>query len=146
MGSSRLGQQSSPCNCINLRRASLSITEIYDQFLEPGGLKNSQYSILAHLKSLAPVSVSDLALALRLDRTSLVRSLKPLEEQGLIADAAAKGARTRQLLLTDSGKAVLEKAHVLWDEAQSFMESRIGKEDLQTLTGLLARIEALAGP
>jgi DNA-binding MarR family transcriptional regulator len=137
-------KQSSPCMCINVRRASLAITEVYDSFLAPSGLKISQYSLLNYARKLGPVSVSDLAAAMRLDRTTLVRSLKPLEEKGYIADTAVKGTRNRQLLLTDSGREVTEQAGGLWADAQNYLKKQLGKDDLETLTALLARVEALA--
>ena len=133
----------SACNCLNLRRASQAITQIYDEFLEPSGLKISQYSLLKHIKHMGPVSVSDLALEIRLDRTTLVRNLKSMEERGFIIDISANGARNRQLKLTDSGLETFEKAEQLWSEAQDYIEHYLGKDYMETLTVLLSKIEAL---
>jgi DNA-binding MarR family transcriptional regulator len=131
------------CSCLNLRRASQAITQVYDECLAPSGLKISQFSLLKHIKQLGPVSVSDLALKIRLDRTTLVRNLKSIEERGLITDIAAKGTRNRQLKLTDKGLETFEIAEQLWAEAQSFIEQYLGKDDINTLTVLLSKIEAL---
>ena len=136
-------KQSSICNCLNLRRASGVITEIYDNFLKPSGLSISQFSLLAHMKKLGMVSVSDLAFKMRLDRTTLVRNLKSIEERGFITDIALTGTRNRQLELTESGLEVLERGEVLWLEAQSFLEQSLGKDDMNTLRGLLSKIERL---
>ena len=84
-----------------------------------------------------------LALEIRLDRTTIVRNLKPLEERGFIVDIAAKGTRNRQLKLTDKGKEVLEIAYPLWIEAQNSIQQYLGKEEMDTLTALLSKIEAL---
>ncbi|AHV97933.1 MarR family winged helix-turn-helix transcriptional regulator [Paenibacillus sabinae] len=135
---------SSVCNCINLRRASLVITELYDRYLAPSGLNNSQFTLLRHIDRMGPVSVSDVALKMRLDRTTLVRNLKALEERGYVQDTSAKGSRSRQLTLTESGKAVHAAAGQLWDEVQSFVEQSLGKEDLAALTVLLSKVEHLA--
>lgn len=136
-------KQPAVCNCVNLRRASLAITEVYDDYLSPSGLKNGQFSMLNHIKSLSPVNVSELALKIRLDRTTLVRNLKLLEQRGLIADTAPKGSRNRQLVVTELGEQTLDIASRNWLEAQSFMEAYMGKEALTTLTALLSKIEAL---
>ncbi|MBB6214240.1 DNA-binding MarR family transcriptional regulator [Anaerosolibacter carboniphilus] len=136
-------KQSAVCNCLNLRRASQAITEVYDEFLAPSELKISQFSLLKHIKHMGPVSVSALALKIRLDRTTLVRNLKPIEVRGLITDIAEKGTRNRQLKLTDKGLETFEKAERLWSEAQSFIEQYLGKDDINTLTVLLSKIEAL---
>ena len=136
-------KQPATCNCINLRRASQAITEIYDEILAPSGLKISQYLLLSNIKCLGPVSVSSVALEIRLDRTTIVRNLKPLEERELIIDVAEKGTRNRQLKLTDKGLEILEKASPLWIEAQNFIQQYLGNEDMNTLTALLSKIEAL---
>lgn len=133
----------SACNCLNLRRASQAITQIYDEYLEPSGLKISQYSLLKHLKYMGPVSVSDLALEIRLDRTTLVRNLKSMEERGFIIDISANGSRNRQLKLTDAGLETFEKAEQLWNEAQDYIEHYLGEDYMETLTVLLSKIEAL---
>jgi DNA-binding MarR family transcriptional regulator len=136
-------KQPAICNCINLRRASQAITEFYDERLESSGLKVSQHLLLKNIKHLGPVSVSGLALEVRLDRTTIVRNLKPLEERGFIVDVAANGSRNRQLKLTDKGNEVLEIATPLWIEAQNSIQQYLGKEDMNTLTALLSKIEAL---
>lgn len=128
---------------MNLRRASRSITGIYDNFLKPSGLSISQFSLLEHMKKLGLVSVSDLALKMRLDRTTLVRNLKSIEKRGFITDIALTGTRNRQLELTESGLEILERGEVLWIEAQNFLEQYLGEDDMNTLTGLLSKIEGL---
>jgi DNA-binding MarR family transcriptional regulator len=126
-----------------LRRASQALTEVYDEILAPSGVKISQYLLLTKVKDLGPVSVSSLALELRLDRTTVVRNLKPLEERGLIIDGATRGKRNRQLKLTDKGLESLKIVAPLWLDAQNFIEQYLGKEDVNTLTALLSKIEAL---
>ncbi|MCL6460178.1 MAG: MarR family transcriptional regulator [Gorillibacterium sp.] len=135
---------SSPCNCINLRRASLAITEVYDRFLAPGGVNINQYSLLKHINRLGITSVSDLAQVMRLDRTTLVRNLKALEQKNYVQDTAAKGTRNRQLILTERGKAVHAATEPLWAEAQLFLEQSLGKDDMTVLTALLSKVEKLA--
>lgn len=133
----------STCNCLNMRRASQAITEVYDEFLAPSNLKIGQFSLLKHIDKLGPVSVSDLALIIRLDRTTLVRNLKPLEERGFVTDISTAGTRNRQLKLTDKGIEVYKLAEQLWAKAQSFLEEYLGMDNLDTFTAVLSKIEAL---
>jgi len=136
-------KQASACHCMNLRRSSLAISQVYDEFLAPSGLKISQYLLIKHVKRLGPVSVSNLALEIGKDRTTVVRNLKPLEERELIVDTAKQHTRDRQLEVTDRGIEILEQAEPLWLEAQDFIEEYLGKDDMNTLTGLLSKIEVL---
>lgn len=138
------GKKPSTCNCLNLRRASQAITAVYDNFLTPSGLKISQYLLLKSIELLNPASVTDLASNIRLDRTTLVRNLKPLEEKGLIADISRNGTRNRQLILTETGMETLKIADSLWKEAQTYIEEYLGKDDLASLTVLLSKIESLS--
>ena len=133
-----------PCTCLKLRRASQAITKVYDQYLEPSGIKISQYSILSSISYLQPVSVSDLASYLRLDRTTLVRNLKLIEQKGFISDLAKTGSRNRELTLTESGKAALRSAIPLWKDAQNYLEQYLGTEDLSALSSMLLKIEELS--
>jgi len=126
-----------------MRRASQAITEVYDEFLEPSNLKLGQFSLLKHINQLGPISVSDLALIMRLDRTTLVRNLKPLEKDGLVEDISAEGTRNRQLKLTAKGIETYRLAEKLWEKAQNFLEEYLGKDNIDTFTVLLSKIEAL---
>lgn len=136
-------KKSSSCNCLNIRRASQSVTEIYAEFLAPSNLKAGQFSMLKYINQLEPVSVSDLALVMRLDRTTLVRNLKPLEIIGFVEDISMKGSRNRQLKLTSKGIETYKYAEELWEKAQNFLEEYLGKENLNIFTSLLSKIEAL---
>lgn len=136
-------KKSSPCNCLNIRRASQAVTEVYDEFLAPSNLKIGQFSLLKHINQLGPISVSDLALIIRLDRTTLVRNLKPLEKSEFVEDISIEGARNRQLKLTNKGIETYKYAEELWEKAQSFIEEYLGKDNIDTFTTLLSKIEAL---
>lgn len=136
-------KKSSSCNCLNIRRASQAVTEVYDEFLAPSNLKIGQFSLLKHINQLGPISVSDLALIIRLDRTTLVRNLKPLEKSGFVEDISIEGARNRQLKLTNKGIETYKYAEELWEKAQSFLEEYLGKDNIDTFTTLLSKIEAL---
>lgn len=143
MDKSIYDKNSSPCNCLNIRRAAQAVTKVYDEFLEPSNLKIGQFSLLKHINQLGPVSVSDLALIIRLDRTTLVRNLKPLEKREFVEDISIEGTRNRQLRLTHEGIEAYKYAEELWEKAQSFFEEYLGKDNINTFTTLLSKIEAL---
>src|SRR5438093_5661642 len=49
------------CNCLALRQAARHVTQFYDQCLAPTGLRTTQFSILAKLKWLGPMTINALA-------------------------------------------------------------------------------------
>jgi DNA-binding MarR family transcriptional regulator len=126
-----------------MRRAAQSITHIYNTSLASSGLSISQFSILVFLCRFDKVSVSGLAKAMGLDRTTLVRNLKPLEKQGLVIDVSTVG-RNRQLRLTDDGQEAYKTTSLLWKNAQSSMEQAIGKDRLKEFFKTAKEIEELA--
>lgn len=131
------------CNCINLRRASQAITEFYDEVLAPSGLKTTQFSLLIHIIRLGPLNMSELANAIRLDRTTLARNVKVLEAHEFISITTGKDSRTRQLNISEKGQKAVEGAAQYWTEAQGFLKEYLGQEELRTLTGLLQKIEQI---
>ena len=125
------------CYCINLRRAANHITGVYDTLLSSCGLTVNQYSLLINLSRLGESSISDLAAFIGLDRTTLVRTLKPLLNSGMIADNAAVGSRDRRLYVSANGFAALQATRPLWEQAQKQIQDKIGFENAESLSKIL---------
>ena len=134
----------SVCNCVNLRRASRAITRVYDKALEPADLKITQYSVLANVAHSGPLNISKLAGILNLDRTTLVRNLKSLESSGFIENTPVSDPRERAIGVTESGRAVVERARPYWRIAQKQIKEQLGAEGLQQLTLLVTTLEKLS--
>lgn len=133
----------SSCNCMNVRRASRAVTQFYDEMLKPSGLTIAQLGLLKHLSATELITISELARMMRIDRTTLNRNMKPLANAGFIMINPGQDSRTRQVVLTESGKDTLIKADALWEEAQVLLSEYFGEADLAKLTELLSRLEAL---
>jgi DNA-binding MarR family transcriptional regulator len=94
------------CNCLAVRQAARHITQFYDQFLAPSGLRTTQFSILAKLRRLGPMTINALAAAMVMDRTTLGRNVLPLERDGLIAvEQGSRDRRSKELRVTEAGEA-----------------------------------------
>lgn len=63
-----------------------------------------------------------------MERTSLVRALKPMLDGGLIQSSAQVGERAKVLSLTEHGTAKLAEASPYWEKAQIKFESQFGIE------------------
>lgn len=134
----------SPCHCITLRRAANAITEYYDRAFQELALTTSQYSLLKNLGRLETASTSELAEKVNLDRSTLVRNLKPLQERGLIMDQAKKNTRNHKFVLTDEGYALLEKAVPLWEQAQKEIRAYLGEENVEQFMKTLYKLQELS--
>src|SRR5213075_3104082 len=92
------------CNCLALRQAARHISQFYDQHLASTGLRTTQFSILAKLSRLGPMTINSLARELVMDRTTLGRTMLPLERDGLIViNDGTLDRRSKQLHLTRAG-------------------------------------------
>lgn len=136
---------SSQCHCINIRRAANAVTKYYDRVLKKSGLTVNQYSILCSIQKIEPCSVTALSKRTRLDRTTLVRNLKPIFSAGWIKDEAAEGNRKNQIHLTKAGHEKIAAAKADWEQAQAYLESNLGKGNLQILKDCLLKLEEICG-
>ncbi len=130
--------ETAACACLNLRGAARAVTQMYDEILRPSGLKATQFSVLAAVATKGPASMTVIAKALVMDRTTLTRNLKPLMDRGLVkADKGADDRRQRRIVVTREGKAVLAKALPLWKKAHEQIVTGIGFARWQGMVRLL---------
>lgn len=132
----------SVCACTKLRRCARIAGSLYDNALAPVGLTSAQFSLLRLLGRAGPSSLSEFAVATGHDRTTLNRTLRPLEKAGLISSAPGGDRRARIVSITAEGEEKVNAAKPLWDDAQRRMEEILGPEQPR-LFALLDRIERL---
>jgi DNA-binding MarR family transcriptional regulator len=117
-----------PCLCTGLRQAALAVTQIYDEALEPSGLKITMFRLLRRISDAGRPTISELARIVDLDRSTLGRNLKVLERLGYVQLAGGQDERSKIVVLTARGKTKFEKALPLWEKAQRSMQARLGDE------------------
>jgi DNA-binding MarR family transcriptional regulator len=132
------------CTCDRLRKLARRLTQRYDAFLAPTGLRLTQCSLLAHLMRGGPATMSALAELLEMDRTTLTRNLKPLADAGLVTMGAGHDARERIVGVSDQGRTVWRAAREQWRRAQDEVNRMLGVEQVVALHGVLdGSLEAL---
>ena len=127
------------CNCFAIRQAARHVTRLYETHLAQAGLTSAQFSILGALGEAGPLTMADLASALVMDRTTLLRAMKPLQREDLLKSSAG-AADPRQLVfaLSTAGERRLKEALPLWGKAQEEFEAEIGpRQAAQLRRGLL---------
>ncbi len=131
------------CNCFALRSAARHITQLYDQFLAPSGLRSTQFSILAKLRRLGPLTINELAKVMIIDRTTLGRNIQPLQRDGWIKiEPAASDRRAKKLHLTKAGEQRLQAALKAWSRAQAKFETAFGPKRAADMRALLRGVAA----
>lgn len=131
------------CLCTKLRRSARAVTRVYDDALKGVGLTTAQFSLLRHLSRLEQPSISALAEAMGLDRSTLGRNLKPLESEGLVRLDGGEDQRNRIVVLTPAGLERIVRGREAWDAAQQDVATHLGDDKRRQLEALLDELVAL---
>lgn len=117
------------CNGFATRRAARYITRLYERHLAAAHVTTTQFSILVLLNERPGMTMSELARAMVMDRTSLVRAIKPMQRDGwLKTEPALDEPRKLVLSLTEPGQSKVREARPLWQKAQQEFEAQVGSE------------------
>src|SRR6202047_5162330 len=131
------------CTCLAARQAARHITQFYDQLLAPSGLRSTQFSILAKLKRLGPMTINVLAADLVMDRTTLGRNILPLQREGLVTVVKGRtDRRSKELRVTEAGAERLRAGVKGWVQAQTQFEEVFGAKRTLELRALLHAVSA----
>jgi DNA-binding MarR family transcriptional regulator len=128
------------CVCANLRMATRAVARLYDEALEPAGIRTTQFSILARVEADGPATLGRIAARLALDRTTLSRELGPLVERGLVTIVPGRDRRSRVVALTPDGETLLETARPRWRSAQRRVRDGLGLERSKALNAELRAV------
>jgi len=112
------------CFALHARMTARLLTRVYDAAVRPTGLRFAQFGLLGAIAHGSATSQTALADRLGLERTTLVRNLKFLEQKGWI-EATPGGGRGLAHGLTPAGREILARAIPLWQRAQADIEARL---------------------
>jgi DNA-binding MarR family transcriptional regulator len=134
------------CTNTRMRRAARAVSDFYNVIMEPAGLHANQFTLLIPAYLAQDLTISQLAQLAGLDRTTLARNLKVLEERGLIRLRPGDDQRTRVIGITDLGRQTLLEALPLWEKAQQQISDYLGQTQLAGLLGYVDLLETLLPP
>lgn len=117
------------CICTRLRAAARVVSRWYDDVLRPAELNSSQLGVLAAIDADPTASIAALSKRLRMDRTTLSRNLRPLEQADLVKLGAEGWKRSKTVQMTRKGKERLKLAAALWQKAQDEFLERFGRSE-----------------
>jgi len=127
------------CLCFNLRSTSRALTQFFSSKLSAHGLLPTQTPILSVLANRAEASMAELSDWLSMDRTTLVRNLRPLERDGLVK-LSGKGRGGKVMVeITPKGKSALAKLMPDWRAAQRAVVKTLGEERWSAILSDLKR-------
>ncbi|MPV59273.1 MarR family transcriptional regulator [Burkholderia sp. HI2761] len=127
-------------DCFAVRQAARRISQFYERYLSRAGVTPSQYSILALLRDRPGLTMATLSNVLVLERTALLRALKPLVGAALVTERIEPPCRGQTFALTAHGETKIADAHVHWLAAQEAFERCFGSTQAARLRDELFRI------
>jgi DNA-binding MarR family transcriptional regulator len=130
------------CNCFTVRKAARQISRLYDAYLQPSGLRITQFLILATLNEQRSASVNALAERLDIERTAMGKMIGFLERDGFVKmRPSPTDGRIRIVELTPEGTDLFERAAPLWREAQHQFSVMNGPKNVALLRRSLSQMK-----
>jgi DNA-binding MarR family transcriptional regulator len=116
------------CVCFNMRWVARAFTQFFDAQMRRHGIRPTQTPILGALAGKPGWSMEELSNWLGLDRTTLVRNLRPLEREGLVEmTGTGRGGRV-SIFITPKGKKELDRVMPAWRCAQQAAVKTLGEQ------------------
>ncbi len=132
------------CASFNFRRTARAVTRLYDMALQESGIRSTQFAILVGIAKSQPVSIGALADVLVIDSTTLTRSLRLLQKEGLVTISERAAMRQRFLSVTAKGERTLARSLPAWRAAQERFVATIGSEYWDEMRSELERLAHVA--
>jgi DNA-binding MarR family transcriptional regulator len=114
------------CVCHKVRMAARAVTRAYDAALRPIGLRATQFAVLVAVATEGAVSITALAQALGMDRSTLTRNVRPLVKDGLLVVGREGWHRSRTVEITEQGRDRVREALPRWARAQARLQRQLG--------------------
>jgi DNA-binding MarR family transcriptional regulator len=121
--------------CLGRRARILDrvVSSIFNQSLAKHGLKMTQMTLLVAIDLRGPIAASDLGRALHIEKSTLSRNLKRIEEQGWVIQRGG-------LRLSAAGRKRIEVAGPDWAGAQAEVERLLSPRGAKALEQMVKRI------
>ncbi len=116
------------CVCFNLRWVTRAVTQFFDAEMRRHGIRPTQGTILSSLQAKESWNMAELSDWLGMDRTTLVRNLRPLQRDGLVQISGGGRGRLVELAITAKGRKQMEKLAPAWRAAQSAAVKTLGEK------------------
>jgi DNA-binding MarR family transcriptional regulator len=106
------------------------------------GLPRSASLILWRVLFLGPLSVTDLARAMGLEKSTVSRQLRPLRARRLVVETpGGRNGRAFEISITPAGRSVCDRVDAMQIHYWSRVLSRLTVEDRRRLTGSLRALQ-----
>lgn len=129
------------CLCFNLRMVTRIMTKFFDAEMRRHGIRPTQGTLLLALSSKPAWAMAELSDLLGMDRTTLVRNLRPLLRDELVGTAGGGRGSRVEVSITAKGRKKIAECLPAWRSAQSAAVDALGEK---RWSGILADLRTAA--
>ena len=129
------------CVCFNLRSVTRVVTQFFDAEIRRHGIRPTQRTILMALSAKESWTMAALSDWLGMDRTTLVRNLRPLQRDGMAQTVGGGRGGRVELSITAKGRKKIKESLPAWRSAQSAAVKTLGE---QRWSAILSDLETAA--
>ena len=134
-------QIASECIAVRVRMLNRTITSIYDEAFRPLGMTVGQMNILVLVAKRGPISPTDVARRLNMEKSTLSRNIERMRGHGWVVVSPSDG-RGQQLRAAAAGRKQLDKALPLWKKAQAVAKKLLGQRGTQSVHSVADKVWA----
>jgi DNA-binding MarR family transcriptional regulator len=116
------------CVCFNLRWVTRAVTQFYDAEMRRHGIRPTPGTFLSSLMAKESWSMAELSDWLGMERTTLVRNLRPLQRDGFVKAVGGGRGNRVELTITTKGRKQVESLTPAWKAAQSAVVKTLGEK------------------
>ncbi|MDK1022046.1 MAG: MarR family winged helix-turn-helix transcriptional regulator [Candidatus Hydrogenedentes bacterium] len=138
LNEAKCAEAANSCVCFNLRKASRAVTKLFDEALQPTGLRSTQFVTLLAVHLHQSIGLPALAKELVIDRSTLTRNLAVLQKNDLVESNSPNGKRSRVFQLTNEGCMALSMGLPLWEKTQNNFVTHFGAEKWENTLSFLS--------
>ena len=122
------------CGAWNLRLAARRAAQFVEHRMAAAGISFAQFGLMAEIASAADDTITALAEHMGLDQSTLSRTLRTLEGDGLVEIAIVESdQRKRMVWLTEKGARRLEASISSWRQAHAELDKVLSTDLVQRL-------------
>jgi DNA-binding MarR family transcriptional regulator len=122
------------CLLYRSRMTARAVTRLYTEGFRAAGLSNAaQFSLLVAIRRGQWSSLVELADRLGLERSTLVRNIQTLENEGLVASHSDGPGIAKRLTVTARGESLLAAAYPVWRDMQQRLAAELHEPDFHEI-------------
>jgi len=131
------------CIFAMVRKANRVLFRRYQEALAPTGVSIVQLSLLRALERHGAMPLSRLAEHLAMERTSLYRTIDPLQKSENVTVKNADKGKVKIAELTEKGQETIEKVMPYWAKAQEKVLKEVDSDNWEALRDILGKMANL---